>query len=187
MFHLNRISRKNPKKPLEQDQSIGLLCLFCKYILTVSGFQGTLTLLQRVVTQRNLPEAQEKYGQLSICTRPSHSSWTLMVTRLSLHGAVVQSALSCYCNSLLHVQIFAWKACQMLIHRRPGSCLIFLMLLHTLRGRTFPELVSTAPSSSPKLHLKAGTHTVSFCYYLTLFFPPHHLSAIVSHYFFFLL
>lgn len=60
----------------------------------------------------------------------------------------------------------------MLIHRRPGSCLIFLMLLHTLRGRTFPELVSTAPSSSPKLHLKAGTHTISFCYYLTLFFSP---------------
>lgn len=59
----------------------------------------------------------------------------------------------------------------MLIHRRPGSCPIFLMLLHTLRGRTFPELVSTAPSSSPKLHLKARTHTISFCYYLTLFFP----------------
>lgn len=60
----------------------------------------------------------------------------------------------------------------MLIHRRPGSCLIFLMLLHTLRGRTFPESVFTAPSSSPKLYLKARAHTVSFCYYLALFFSP---------------
>lgn len=88
---------------------------------------------------------------------------------------MVQSALSCYWNSLLHVQIFAWKTCWTLIHRRLGPCLIFLMLLNTLRGRTFPELVSTAPSSSPKLHLKARTHTIPFCYYfyyLTLFFPP---------------
>lgn len=88
---------------------------------------------------------------------------------------MVQAALSCYWNSLLHVQIFAWKTCWTLIHRRLGPCLIFLMLLNTLRGRTLPELVSTAPSSSPKLHLKARPHTISFCYYfyyLTLFFPP---------------
>lgn len=86
MFHLNRISRQIPKKPLEQDKSTGLLCLSYKYLLTASGFQGTLTLLQRVVTQSNLLGAQQRCGELSICTMASHSSWTLVVTRLSLHG-----------------------------------------------------------------------------------------------------
>lgn len=67
----------------------------------------------------------------------------------------------------------------MLIHRRLGSCLISLMLLHTLRGRTFPELLSTAPS--PKLHLRARTHTISFCYYLTLSFFPHTIFLLLFH------
>lgn len=73
----------------------------------------------------------------------------------------------------------------MLIHRRPGSCLISLMLPHTLRGRTFPELLSTARSSSSKLHLKARTHTISFCYYLTLSFFPHTIFLLLFHTIFF--
>lgn len=113
---------------------------------------------------------------MSICM-PSHSSWTLMVSRPSLHSpraSCVQSALSCYWNSLLHVQIFAWKTYWMLMHKRPGSCLIFLMLLNTLRGRTFPELVSAAPSQSQ------NSHRIFLLLFNAIFFP-HTIFLLLFH------
>lgn len=187
MFHLNRISRQIPKKPLEQDEYIGLLCLSCKYILTASGFQGTVTLLQRVESARGTTATWTAV----LLHHAHHSSWTLMVPRLSVHSP--RASWGAVSSQLLLE----------LISARPNICKENFLDAYSQEAWLLPHFLNAPPHPEGKnisrisiyssiffsqaVLESQSSHRIFLLLFSTVFFPPHTIFLLLFHTIFFLL